>query len=516
MILLVRPPDGGDHPTEYTRTEALGIEYLCAVLDASGNHPVYLDLEFFPNEIDTLRRTLQDVQPSVVGVSLSYPQAARRLCEVLDLIRTASPKTLIVAGGQFATVAWRELLSGYPGIDCILRFEGEPHISEVIRALEMGSDLKALPSLAYRDADQIVSNPPGSRVTDLDSIPFPYRRPDLVEAIKQGVGALSILGSRGCWWARCQYCAIGESLADSIWLPRSVKNIADEMEALIYTYRVNRFTMVDADFLGPPQISFQRATAFSQELNERRLLVSYSINARPENITEQNIERLLSSGLSLVYLGIEAGSDRQLQRWCRGISLKKTEMALRVLEKMQMPFRAGFIMFDPESSIGDLADNIGFLRRWPVIEPSLLIRGLEMRAGMPSYERIVHGFETQNAQDGYFLSPQVAAVVRICRATFGKPLLWLHRLSSAPLDNLGGSGETDRRLLERQVLLVLLQAMADVLDWVSANYPGISPDAENAFAVQLRRLIDENVAACVVDETHCYLPLTYLYARSCQ
>lgn len=504
MILLIRPPDGGQHPTGYTKVEALGVEYVASVLRQGGHEITYLDFELCPEHVRAFASTLSHLRPDIVGIALNYPQAEAKLAGILALIRQAVPGAAVLAGGQYATVAWHDVLSNHPEVDCILRFEAEPFICDVVEALAQHSDLSGLPNLAYRRGGRIVSNSLGSRPKDLDALPFPLRSPELLAEMRRGARSASVAASRGCWWAKCAYCAIASSFVDSRWVGRSPANLVDEVEFLVNSHGIRQFTFVDADFLGPPRSSLRRATDFSAELSARSLKISYSINTRPDNVTAASMHALLDSGLSLVFLGIESGSASQLQRWRRGTSVTRTEEAIHILDEAKIPFRAGFIMFDPESTLKDIAQNIAFLKRFPVIEPSLLIRGLEFRIGTPIHERLAPKSDPRNS-DTYFANADVATFVRVCRECFGRPLLWLHRIPG-DLDKhprvAASTSSTGKRLLEQAVLIVLLDAMQEAISWSTGSRGVMSRDTERQFCMELEEVIDRRILRLLDSEAH--------------
>lgn len=429
MFLFVRPPDRGDYMTSYSKVEALGIEYNCAVLKKNNIDYKYVDYELFPFDHNRFGLILRENRPSIIGISLSYPQATKHLHGILDVIRRELPSASIIAGGQYASSAHLDILNEYTEIDFIFRFETEPYLASLISALQNKLDFSHIPNLSFRHNGRIINTYSGKRITALDDLPYPDRPNDIIEIIKNNNISVSVLGSRGCWWGQCRYCAIGKSYANKNWVARSPQNIVSEIQEICEQYGLNNFTFVDAEFLGPPKTALARAQEITNLINERQLHITYSINLRPENVTEEILESLRASGLSLVYVGIESMAKSHIHRWNRATSSETIKEAVDVLEKTKVPFKAGFVMFDPLTTLVDLEENINFLIHYPVIEPSLIIRGLELRNGMPLKDELDMLLQTETLYDNYFLHRDTALFVRITRKVFGRILLFMHKLN---------------------------------------------------------------------------------------
>ena len=103
--------------------------------------------------------------------------------------------------------------------------------------------------------------------------------------------------------------------------------------------------------------------------------------------------------------------------------------AVELLEELGLPFTAGFIMFDPLSTLDDMRKNLEFLVKYPVIDPGLIVRGLELREGMPLYNEI--GKKLPSDSSRYFVHDEMEGLIEMLRSVFAKPLYLLHILSSS-------------------------------------------------------------------------------------
>jgi hypothetical protein len=105
--------------------------------------------------------------------------------------------------------------------------------------------------------------------------------------------------------------------------------------------------------------------AFVSELERRQLQVPYYFMARADAIirNEHLLSRLARTGLSSVEVGIETGVDRILEAYNKRNSRKGTIHAIELLKQNGICYDAsGFIMFDPDVTLEEMADNATFLR----------------------------------------------------------------------------------------------------------------------------------------------------------
>src|SRR5215470_11776964 len=170
----------------------VGILSLAAVLEARGFEPQVVDLnrvyyswlrDSDHNHTDFCRfagdyfaaRDFDFFGFSTV--CSSYPLTLRIAAEV----KRAHPNSVVGLGGPQASVVDVATLGAFPFIDLIVRGEAELTLPELIDALQGGSSLascpSAIPGITWRrDGDgegEIVRNPDGPPVMDLDALPFP-------------------------------------------------------------------------------------------------------------------------------------------------------------------------------------------------------------------------------------------------------------------------------------------------------------------------------------------------------
>ena len=251
-ILLVRPPGhlwplinesdnwllplGLPALAAYIRREMEGVEIR--ILDCLAEKVGWRSLE----------KAISDYQPDVFGVGdlLIYMFEGLR---AVSIAKRLNPDCVTLAGGHAHSHLPEYVLRNQPGLDYVVRFEGEATTVDLLKTLREGGDVANVRSIAYRDGREVVLTGPRPLIADLDSLPMPAY--DLVHTEKYapyGVmfpKAITIQGARGCPH-NCSYCAWtameGEHRGDDphamSMVPRlRMRSVGRVIEDIDYLYR---------------------------------------------------------------------------------------------------------------------------------------------------------------------------------------------------------------------------------------------------------------------------------------
>lgn len=139
-------------------------------------------------------------QPKVLGFSC-YIWNITEILGICDDFKLISPDTIIVLGGPEASYSTRDILTKHPGVDCIVRGEGEQTLADLLQAIASGTPWSHIAGLSYRQAGAIIANSERDLLAELDRIPSPYCE----EAVPLADKIIYYESSRGCPF-RCAYC----------------------------------------------------------------------------------------------------------------------------------------------------------------------------------------------------------------------------------------------------------------------------------------------------------------------
>jgi hypothetical protein len=106
------------------------------------------------------------------------------------------------------------------------------------------------------------------------------------------------------------------------------------------------------------------AAGFVEALQEAGLheSVMWKINCRADEVEQETFAHFQSTGLFLVYLGLESGNETGLRTLNKQITVRQNREAVETLKELGLRYEFGFMLFDPSSTFDLVRENVGFLR----------------------------------------------------------------------------------------------------------------------------------------------------------
>jgi len=350
--------------------ENLGLRYIAAYLQENGVSVEIVPIDGF--ESRAISEKIKKATPVIVGFSMIYQRMLSDFRELIASLRDDGIECHFTMGGHFPTLEYERTLRCIPGLDSIIRHEGELTLLELYRHLRDRKYWPEIKGLVYRRGDEANQIPekteihvcdPRPLVRDLDVLPFPLRNGPVRR--HRGLKVSSMIASRGCHYD-CSFCSIQEFYRGSPGpkrRSRSPENVVGEMRSL-FDSGTRIFVFKDDDF-GMKSL-FQKAwiERFASSLEKVGLAeeILWRISCRVDEIDADSLRLLKSAGLGFLYLGIESGSNESLNTCNKHYTVDKIYESLKVIEDVGIDFEYGFMMFDPYSSLQSIKENIEFLR----------------------------------------------------------------------------------------------------------------------------------------------------------
>lgn len=355
-VVLVNPP----LRTANARLEHLGLAYLAAALRRVGIATQIVDGIVSRTGIRGVVDTVVEAAPRLVGITAMQPQG-RALIAIAEGVRRKLPGVHVTAGGHFPTFCYDQLFRDVPALDSLVRGEGDAVFVDLVQRVLAGEDWRGLPGVSFRQDGTVISNPPGPLLANLDDLPFPAR--DTAAMSLARYGRLCVSTSRGCYM-KCTFCSVRAFYATQSgpgWRPRSPENVVEEMAILARDYECTRFRFNDDTFIGPGAKGIERAHAIADEMLRRGLRCQFEILCRADNVERELMRHLQEAGLSTVALGIESGSQRQLDRYRKGTTIEDNRRAIAVLRDLGIECRCFLVTFDPDSTPAEFLETLRFM-----------------------------------------------------------------------------------------------------------------------------------------------------------
>jgi hypothetical protein len=424
-VVLVNPPCTDDTPAvPHEVGEPIGLCYLAAALNARGYSTKIIDGFTLGLSTAQLVELTQACAPRLcVGISV-LETSALAAGRYVEKLRESGFEGHICAGNYYPTLNAERTFKLAPGLDSVLRGEGEQIFSELIDRLAQGSESwREMQGACFMLDGRFVDNgiapqPP------LDEILEPVRN-CLMQTLDAG-GTANLVTGRGCY-ANCSFCSIVTftGAAGKRFRVRNEAAVAGEMGRLDRDFELGRFLIPDDNFMLPGRHRAPRVNAFCDALEALDLDIEFTITCRADDIHDDLIERLKSVGLVVVYLGIESFLPRRLKMFNKGLRPEANVRAIEILNRHGIFVKIGFIMYDPFVTVGEVTEELRTLRSLldlPNINHTSIDNimrhstyPLELQAGTPIQKRMTslgRTFETEAGYDYFFDSPASYALMR--------------------------------------------------------------------------------------------------------
>ena len=323
-ILLIQPKINWEHP--YVESPSIALLTLGALAEQSGHQVKVLHLDI---DLIDLAQEIKDYKPDIAGITCNTFQV-KSARATTKTIRETNPDVKIVVGGPHAMV--------WDGIaDQVVVGEGENKWLEIL------------------------GQPP---INNIEDIPLPaYHLIDMRRfsgvAPMGAVPSMVMFGSRGCpgkctfcntpifWGSKCRY--------------RSAKSIVDQIAYLHKEFGIQELFLQDD--------TFNANWAWAKEIFERiiarglhkSMVFRIDCRANEKMLTEEFLRLASKAGVWNIFLGIESGSQKMLDRMQKHITVEEYRRALKLIPQYGMKVQASFIIGLPGETWETLAETQRFI-----------------------------------------------------------------------------------------------------------------------------------------------------------
>jgi anaerobic magnesium-protoporphyrin IX monomethyl ester cyclase len=347
----------------YENQENLGLRSIMAQLLAQGMQAVLIPFspggEFNEDILAAIRR----FQPRLVGFSIIFQYTIVEFGRLIDYLREQNVTAHFTGGGHFPSLCPEATLQEIPGLDSIVRFEGEITILELLRTLDRPEDWESIPGLAFRKGSRIVLNELRPLIPDLNALAPVYRDADMPSLY--GVKTAAMIASRGCLY-NCSFCSIRKFYGSS---PGSLRRtrlpgaVVGEMRSLYANQGVEFFSFQDDDFAAHTKQQRAWLQEFLQELEASGLAsrVCWKISCRVDDVDPDLLGKMRDHGLAAVYLGVESGNKQGLRMLNKNVTVERNAQAIALIKQFHLALSIGFMLFDPSSTFESIRENVHFL-----------------------------------------------------------------------------------------------------------------------------------------------------------
>lgn len=317
--------------------------------------------------------------PRIVGLSVLTINS-KRSYELGEKIKKIDPSCTIVAGGIHPTVLPEEALKT-PGIDIVVRGEGEKTFEELSRLIGEGKDYRKTLGISFKSTLGIQHNPDRPLVDDLDEFPsFPYH---LFEKDRDRYPSFGgIFTSRGCPY-NCIFCS-SRSISGKRYRYFSIGRVISEIKILVEKYGQKTIWLMDDNIAGHGRRFMELLdTIIAARFGDD---VCFHGSMRADNISEAILDKAKAANFKMIAFGMETGSESLMSLIGKGETVKQVVDAVKLTDSKGIAAATTIIFGLPGETPRDRQDAIRLVGEMPLA--STRFNTLTPYPGTPVYDML--------------------------------------------------------------------------------------------------------------------------------
>lgn len=387
MILLYNPPSSA------SRKPVLPMSLLALGAVLEGRHAYrIIDGNLERDPLASLEKAIVENDVEVLGVTVMPGPQLEHATPLCRQLKARFPHLTIVWGGYFPTQHYDVCLRA-DYVDYVVRGHGEhvflalidylcgkrvaqrqvslPVAGQMNPQQEIRNPLEHIEGLAYRhpESGEITSNALAPIPHPRQLPPFPYHMVEVPLYIRRtfmGQRTLPHHSSYGCPFF-CNFCAV-VNMVNGRWLAQSASQTADTVRLLVNRWGLDAVEFYDNNFFTHEA----RVAEFAERIID--LGVGWWGEARIDTMlkyADRTWALLRDSGLRMVFLGAESGSDETLKRMNKGgqASTSKTLALAKKMADYGIVPEMSFVVGNPPDPEGDAQETMTFIRRVKEVNP---------------------------------------------------------------------------------------------------------------------------------------------------
>jgi radical SAM superfamily enzyme YgiQ (UPF0313 family) len=319
------------------------------------NYIVWTDrkfLAYFHDILDELVAKIIQARPRIIGLSL-HQTSHTSVSYVVERVKQALPDVVVIVGGMscYQHFVARRI---FPDADYVVVGEADTVIAPLVEALVRGERPVDVPgAVSPLDSENRtfigaplphnldVIGPPDYGFTDLDL----YVNWD-------GYRLMPLVGSRGCGWSRCTFCAERFN-----WRARTPEKVAEEIE--YYTTRgFKDFVFNESDFNS--NLSF--VVRLCNEIVRRGIKANFTSQLRiGKDCDFEYYKAMKAAGFSCLRFGVDALSENTLKLQRKGYTKQMVLDNLRHCHTLGIFTEINVVIGVPGETEADIEESADFI-----------------------------------------------------------------------------------------------------------------------------------------------------------
>jgi hopanoid biosynthesis associated radical SAM protein HpnJ len=275
--------------------------------------------------------------------------------KIAEMMKDTNPKMKVAFVGPPVTIEPEKSLMASKAIDFIVKREFDHQIASYAK----GTPLSELPGVSYWKDGQIVHNPEGGVIENLDELPWAskvykrdldfrnYNVPFLLNPF------ISFYTTRGCP-AMCTFCLWPQTHSGHRWRLRSSDDVANECR-----WALENFPGLKEIFFDDDTFNYRKDRTIELCSKLKKLNFTWSCTSRVTTDYD-TLKAMKEAGCRLLIVGYESGDQQILKNIKKGATIDMAERFTANCKKLGLTIHGDFIVGLP----GETRDTIRKTMDW--------------------------------------------------------------------------------------------------------------------------------------------------------
>lgn len=264
----------------------------------------------------------------VICLSTTFICNRNDLSHAIRKISDFFPSAILVLGGQYSNLKYKQILETYSQVKFIIRGDGEEAFPKILKAVSGKLSFADVPNLVYLERGSLISTS------------FQYVDINLFESPRITEEQLTIPyeSMRGCPF-KCAFCSF--PLASPKWRFKTCEKIVKDWTG--YKNKgVELIKAMDSTFTIPPN-RFRKLLTMLPHVG-----INWEAYSRSDILQDiEVVEMLENANCKTLSIGFESMSDKTLEYMCKHTTAQQNRIAELNLQKVNVDMRASFMVGYP-------------------------------------------------------------------------------------------------------------------------------------------------------------------------
>lgn len=333
------------------------ILYLGTYLSKRGFSFDYVNLFHFEKE--KLKRKLINDDILTIAITTTLYVAPHPIIEIVSFIRQYNSKVKIIVGGPYISTNAMITKSQvdiqrqfqYIGADIyVINAEGEYALVKILEALKNGKKLNRIENIAYKNGDNYIVTPSSKESNLLEE-----NMVDYTLFSKKDIGEfVSLRTAKSCPFS-CAFCAFPQRVGEYRYI--NVESVEKELNLIKDIGNITTLTFLDDTFNVPRQ----RFKEILRMMIKNQYGFKWNSFYRCSHGDEETISLMREAGCEGVFLGMETGSDRLLQKMNKKSRRKDYQQAIPLLKQVGITVHANIVIGFPGEDYETIRETLSLL-----------------------------------------------------------------------------------------------------------------------------------------------------------